>query len=176
LALTLAKLRVPFAFGGGIFNRLPALRHHIAGHFLGEDISGLTSAVQAILRAPWPLPEMIETPREYVSALEHYRERLLSIEAEMLDMLEPKVREMIQQAGANTYLAQYLGAALALGDTSFLDSDLSWIRGLLSAHQLPDAALYGYLQVYLAAVRKHLDRRGGIIVEWFQQALADSLS
>jgi DNA-binding transcriptional MerR regulator len=173
MAAALARLKVPFAFGGSIFNRLPALRRHIAGHFLGESLSELTGAVQGILYAPWPLLEVIETPREYVSALEHYRERLPSIEAEMLSLLEPQAREMIRQAGANTYLAQYLGAALALGDVNFLDNDLSWIRGLLSSHQLPDAALLGYLRAYRAAAQKHLDRRGIIIIEWFQQALAE---
>ena len=173
LALTLARLKIPFAFGGSIFNRLPALRHRIAGRFLGEGLSELTSAVQEILHAPWPLPDVIETPREYLSALEHYRERLPLIEADVLGALEPKPREMVRQAGANAYLAQYLGAAVALGDVNFLDSDLSWIRGLLSTQPLPAETLRSYLQVYLAAVRKHLDRRGAIIVEWFQQALAE---
>jgi hypothetical protein len=143
------RLKIPVGFGGRIFNRLPTLRYHIAGHFLGESLSELTSAAQEILHAPWPLPDVIETPREYLSALEHYRERLPSIEADVLGALEPKPREMVRQAGANAYLAQYLGAALALGDVNFLDSDLIWIRGLLSAQQLPDEALHGYLRVYL---------------------------
>ena len=173
MSMALARLKVPLAFGGSIFNRLPSLQRHIAGHFLGESLNELTAAVQEILHAPWPLPEVIETPREYLSALEHYRERLPAIEAEVLSLLEPKARDMIRQAGANTYLEQYLGAALALGDINFLDNDLSWIRGLLSAHRLPDAALLSYLRVYRTAVQKHLDRRGIIIIEWFQQALEE---
>jgi DNA-binding transcriptional MerR regulator len=173
MSFVLARLKVPLAFGGLVFNRLPALRHHIAGHFLGESLSDLTAAVQEILHAPWPLPEVIETSRDYVSALEHYRDRLPAIEAETLGALDPKMREMIRRSEANTYLAQYLSAALALGDVNFLDSDLSWIRGLLSAHQLPDAVLLGYLRAYRTAAQKHLDRRGTIISEWFQQALAE---
>ena len=171
LALTVQRLKIPLAYGGGIFNRLPALRHHIAGHFLGESLGELPGTVRTILRAPWPLPEAIDTSHDYVVALEHYRERLLLIEAEVLSVLDPKTREMVRRVGANAYLAQYLGAALALGDVDFLDRDMSWIRGLLSAHQLSDDVLQGYLQVYLAGVQKHLDRRGTIIVEWFQQAL-----
>jgi DNA-binding transcriptional MerR regulator len=173
MSFALARLKVPLAFGGLVFNRLPAVRHHIAGHFLGESLSDLTATVQEILHAPWPLPDVIEAPRDYVTALEHYRDRLPTIEAEVLGGLEPRMREMIRQGGANTYLAQYLGAALALGDIDFLDSDLSWIRGLLSAHQLPDAAWLGYLRAYRAAVQKLLDRRGTIIIEWFQQALEE---
>ena len=173
LALTLLRLKIPLGFGGGIFNRLPALRHHIAGHFLGESLGELTSAVQGVLHAPWPLPEVIQTTREYAGAQEHYRERLPLIEVDVLSALDPKTREVVRQAGAAAYLAQYLGAALALGDIDFLDSDLSWIRGLLSAQQLPDEALRGFLQVYLAAVQKQLDRRGTIIVAWFQRALEE---
>src|SRR5512143_3536763 len=76
LALTLQRLKIPLAYGGGVFNRLPALRRRVAGHFLGESLGELTGAAQGILRAPWPLPEVIETSREYAAALEHYRERL----------------------------------------------------------------------------------------------------
>jgi DNA-binding transcriptional MerR regulator len=173
MSFVLARLKVPLAFGGLVFNRLPALQHHIAGHFLGESLSALTATVQEILHAPWPLPDVIETPREYLAALEYYRERLPVIEADVLGALEPRARLMIRQSGANAYLAEYVGAALALGDIDFLDSDLSWIRGLLSSHQLPDAVLPGYLQVYRAAAQKHLDRRGTIILEWFQRALED---
>jgi DNA-binding transcriptional MerR regulator len=173
LALNLARLKIPLGYGGGIFNRLPELRHRIAGHFLGEDLNELPGAVQTILHDPRPLPEVIATPREYVSALEHYGERLPLIEAEVLGAVEPNTRTLLSQAGANNYLAQYLTAALALGDLEFLDSDLGWIRGLLSGHQLPDAALHGYLQVYLAAAQKHLDQRGALIIEWFKQALAE---
>jgi hypothetical protein len=173
MAVALTRPKVPFAFGGGIFNRLPSLRHHITGHYLGNDLADVPAAVQEALHAPWPPPEAIVTSWEYISALEHFRERLPLIEPDVLSMLEPGVREMLRQAEANTYLAQYLCAALALGDLDFLDSDLSWIRGLLSAHQLPDEALRGYLQVYLATLQKHLDRRGTVIVEWFQQALEE---
>jgi len=176
MALTVQRLKIPLAYGGGIFNRLPALRHHIAGHFLGESLGELPATVQTILRAPWPLPETIDTPRDYVVALEHYRERLLLIEAEVLSALEPKIREMVRQVGANAYLTQYLEAALALGDVDFLDSDMSWIRGLLATHQLPDAVLYGFLAIYWTAAQKYLDRRGTIIVEWFRRIVNERKS
>jgi DNA-binding transcriptional MerR regulator len=171
MAALLTRLKVPLAYGGIIFNRLPALRRHIAGRFVGESLSELTGVVQEILHTPWSLPDVIATPREYLSALEHYRERLPAIESTVLSTLEPKARAMITEADANTYLAQYLSAALALGDLGFLDSDLSWLRGLLSAHQLSNTALYDYLHVYLTALQQHLDRRGTIIVVWFQQTL-----
>jgi DNA-binding transcriptional MerR regulator len=173
MSLAIARLKIPLAYGGIIFNRLPALRRHIAGHFLGEELSELTHAVQDILRAPWPRPDVIEASREYAGALEHYRERLPLVEADVLSALDPKTRELARRAGATTYLAQYLGAALALGDINFLDADLIWIRGLLSAHQLSDEVLRGFLRGYLASAQKYLDRRGTIIVEWLKQTLEE---
>jgi methanogenic corrinoid protein MtbC1 len=170
MSQALARMRLPLAFGGSVFNRLPAVRRRIAGYFLGEGLSDVTGAVQEILHRPSPPPEVIETPRDYIGALENFRERLPAIEAEVLNSLEPQARELIRQAGANDYMAEYLSAALALGDINFLDGDLSWIRGLLVAHHLPDRALLDFLQVYRAAIQKHLDWRGAIIVEWFQQA------
>ena len=38
LASTSQRLKVPLAYGGGVFNRLPVLRRRVAGHFLGESL------------------------------------------------------------------------------------------------------------------------------------------
>ncbi len=173
MSLALARLKIPLAFGGLIFNRLPGLQRHITGHFLGEQLSEVAATVQEILHAPWPQPEALETPRHYLNALQNFQDHIPAIESDVMLALEPQPRDMIRQSGANTFLAQHLSAALALGNMDFLDSDLSWIRGLLSAHQLPDGMLNGYLQTYYAAVQRHLDQRGAIILEWFQQALAE---
>lgn len=172
LALALTRLKIPLAFGGRVFNQQPTLRQHIAGHFLGEDLSELPSAVQGILHRPWPLPDFIEPSPDYLMALEYYHERLALIDATVLDGLDPKLREWVWRADAPTYLAQFIEAALALGDINFLSLDLAWMRGFLSTPPLSAEALRGFLQAYLSAVQKHLDRRGAIIVDWFQRALS----
>ena len=171
MAASVTKLHIPLAFGGRVFNQQPALRRHIAGHFLGESLLDIPRAVQEILHAPWPLPEVVEASREYLAALEHYRERLPLLEAELMAAFDPKQREMVRKAGANGYFAQYLMAALGLGDMDLLDADLNWIHGLLAIHHLPDTVLRGYLEAYRQAVQQHLDRRAQMIVEWFDQAL-----
>ena len=173
MAASVTKLHIPLAFGGRVFNQQPALRRHIAGHFLGESLLDIPRAVQEILHAPWPLLETVETSREYLAALEHYRERLPLLEAELMAAFDPKQREMVRKAGANGYFAQYLMAALGLGDIDLLDADLNWIHGLLAIHHLPDTVLRGYLEAYRSATQKHLDRRAQMIVEWFDQALEE---
>ncbi len=173
MADMVTRLHIPLAFGGGIFNRQPELLRHIAGHFLGEDIAGIARAVQGLLHAPWPLPEVIETPREYVAAAQHYRERWPLLEADVMAQLNPRLRDMVEQVGANAYVAQYVNAALRLGDLNFLDVDLEWLRGLIAARHFPEEALRACLQAHVSAVQKHLDRRGHVIVEWFERTLAD---
>jgi DNA-binding transcriptional MerR regulator len=171
MAASVTRLRIPFGFGGRVFNQQPELRRHITGHFLGESLLDIPRAVQEILHAPWPLPEVVETSREYLAVLEQYRERLPLLEAELMAAFDPKQREMVRKAGANGFFAQYLMAALGLGDMDLLDADLNWIHGLLVIHHLPDSVLRGYLEAYRQAVQQHLDRRAQMIVEWFDQAL-----
>jgi MerR family transcriptional regulator, light-induced transcriptional regulator len=171
MAASVIKLHIPFAFGGRAFNQQPELRRRVAGHFLGESLLDIPRAAQDILRTPWPLPEMIETSRDYLSALEHYRERLSLLEAELMASLEPRWRELVRRSGANGYFAQYLMAALGLGDIDLLDADLNWLHGLLAIHHVPNEVLHVYLEAYRLAAQQHLDRRGAIIVDWFQVAL-----
>jgi MerR family transcriptional regulator, light-induced transcriptional regulator len=165
------RLHIPGGFGGRIFNHQPELRRHIAGHFLGESLTDIPRAAQDILRAPWPLPEVLETSKDYLIALEHYRERLALLEAELMATLDPKSREMVRHSNANGYFADYLSAALALGDIDFLAPDLEWVHGLLATQRLPANALRVYLEAYRGAAQKHLDRRAQMIVTWFDQAL-----
>ncbi len=173
MASSVTKLHIPFAFGGRVFNQQPELRRHVAGHFLSESLLDIPRAVQGVLHAPWPLPEVVETSSEYLSAFEHYRDRLPLLEAELMATLDPKLREMVRRAGANGYFAQYLMAALGLGDIGLFEADLNWIQGLLAAHHLPDDVLRVYLEAYRLSIQKHLDRRAPMIVEWFDQALEE---
>ena len=116
---------------------------------------------------------MLETPHACLEAAAHFREQQAVIETEVKDFLDPPVREAAQQAGAFAYFAQYITAALELGDIHFLDSDLNWVRGLLSMHQLPDEALLEFLQIYLRAGQSHLDERGNLILDWLRQAIQE---
>lgn len=173
MAALVTQLHVPLAFGGGVFNRHPGLRQRIPGHFLGERLADIPRAVQQIFHAPWPLPDVIEPSAAYQDTAQHYQEHLAEIEIEVLAHFAPAARESIQRIGANAYLAQYIIAALRLGDLSLLDADLEWIRGLISAHHLPDESLRHHLQVYLSAVQHQLDQRGAPIVDWCQRAIEE---
>ena len=67
-------------------------------------------------------------------------------------------------------------AALTLGNIDFLDPDIEWIEGLLVYHnQMPAEVLDSYLETYLAAAIRHLDRPGFLVIDWLSRLLGHDL-
>ena len=67
---------------------------------------------------------------------------------------------------ANSNLARNISAALRLGDTNFLGSDMNWLESLLLNRRLPLELLRQYLVAYHRAASEHLDQRGAPILAW----------
>jgi DNA-binding transcriptional MerR regulator len=166
MAEVLQSLGLPLAYGGLIFNRLPALRDRIPGQFLGESLDAAPQAVESLLAAPRPLPAARPVPAVYHQAEEHYLDRQGSIEADLSQSLDGLGVDPRDLAVANRELALNIGAALALGDMDLLDSDVAWVEGLLAHHRVPAAWLHGYLRAYQRAARDKLDERGAPILAW----------
>ena len=164
--------RTPLAFGGLIFNRIPALRRCIPGYFLGEQLPQALTQVEQWLTAASPLRPIGEaeaTPPAYHQAFDHYQEQR--------GMIEAKVWQDFRQTGGmldilpnvNKYFAQYLTAALKLGDLNFLNQDMAWLEELLRHYALPDELRQDYLRVYYQAVETCLDERGAPLIAWLGQ-------
>ena len=64
-----SKEQVPLAYGGLIFNLLPALRQRIPGHFLGEQLEAAPQRVESLMTAPRPAPTPETVPDRYLQAL-----------------------------------------------------------------------------------------------------------
>ncbi len=162
---------VLLAFGGLIFNRIPALRQHIPGHFLGESLKKAPQAVETLLTAPVPpsLPAVDAPSEDYRQALAHYREQRTMIEAQLWHSVGILEIPHNLLAYANQELGRNITAALALGDIDFLCDDLSWVQDLLQNHNIPQGMLCRYLDAYLHAAQNNLDARGDLIVTWMEQ-------
>jgi DNA-binding transcriptional MerR regulator/methylmalonyl-CoA mutase cobalamin-binding subunit len=174
VAQSLQHLGVPTAYGGMIANLVPALRDRIPGHFLGEDLDQATQTVETLMMAPRRLPVVEAVSEGYRQAQVHFREREGLIEADMIRASRSMAIASQYLAIANRHLAQNIDAALALGDMSYLGTDLEWIKGLLSNYDLPVAGLRGYLVAYLQAAREHLDERGEPIVTWLDRVIREN--
>ncbi|MBN1218234.1 MAG: MerR family transcriptional regulator [Anaerolineae bacterium] len=166
------KARVPLAFGGLIFNRVPDLRFRIPGHFLGEQLPQVPAQIEQWLTASRPLSPVVEAkPVEgsYPPALAHYQLQRGLVEAKVWEELRNSNGLLDFLPYANGYLAKYIVAGLRLGDMNYLNEDLAWLEQLIRHYALPEELLSRYLRVYHQAIKTHLDERGEIITTWLAQ-------
>jgi len=166
MADLLYRRRVLLAFGGRVFNTLPALRSRIPGHFLGERLDLAPQVVEQILASPHPPAPVQVAAESHRLALAHFRERQTLIEAQVWGAMQPSGISYEYLNIAETYLANNIAAALAFGDMDLVQADLDWVKDLLRNHHLPTETLYDYLRFYHQAARAHLDERGVPILEW----------
>jgi methanogenic corrinoid protein MtbC1 len=171
MAQVLQREGVPMAYGGLIFNLLPALRQRIPGHFLGERLEAAPQAVESLMVAPRPVPAAEPIPEVYHQAWEHFEDRQSLVEAHVIQRLNAMGYAHNHVALANRELSLNIGAALALGSMDFLRTDIEWVTGLIHNHRLPAEALYNYLETYYKTAREQLDARGQPIVAWLGNVL-----
>ena len=157
---------IPLAYGGRIFNQLPALRPYIPGYFIGESLVDTPQVVGRLLSGPFRLPSADPVPVEYQQALAHYLSRQPMLEAEVLQAMTRLEIPDAQVTHANGFLTRNIAAALAFGDMSLLDQEIIWLEGLFSNHRMPISSLYRYLHAYYMAAKAHLDPRGRPVVTW----------
>jgi DNA-binding transcriptional MerR regulator len=163
------ETRTPLAFGGLIFNRVPALREYISGYFLGEDLQSGVAQVEQWLTAPGPIMPVVEAKQAdetYQKAKIHFQEQRGLIEAGVWQKLRDSNGLLDLLPHVNGYLARYINAALTLGDLNFLNEDMAWVEELLRHYSLPDKLMWRYMEVYHEVVDSYLDKRGEPIVRW----------
>jgi methanogenic corrinoid protein MtbC1 len=170
-AEVLQREGVPLAYGGLIFNLLPALRQHIPGHFLGERLEAAPQAVESLMVAPRPVPAAEAVPEAYRRARAHFEDRHALIEAHALQRLHDMGYTDNHVALATRELNLNIDAALALGDMDFLGTDIEWVVGLIKNYRLPARALYSYLAAYRDAAKGQMDERGRPVIAWLGEVL-----
>ncbi len=161
--------RVPIGFAGGAFNSLPAIRSRIPGFFLGESVDTALSVVDSLLSTPRAAPPAEPLPVESGLALEHFRRRRVSIEAELVEAAATNGFPSWQIADASAELARHMEAALALGDVSLLDAGLAHLEHALNLSTLGEDALPGFLHAYSQVAKEQLDERAEPIFAWLRR-------
>lgn len=169
MAHLLQQEEIPLAYGGAIFNHVPALRQRIPGHFLGERLDLVPQVVEQLIGSLKPSPKAEPVPGSYLEALAHYREKQASIEVDVWNALKSGPVAQTHLANANTRMAGNISAALSLGSMAYLGSTVAWLEGLLVNYQIPAGQLYDYLDAYYQAARAHLDKRGEPVINWLAE-------
>ncbi len=169
IARSLHEQKITLAYGGLVFNLLPAVRSRILGHFLGERLDQAPQAVEQVLSSPPPLPPVEAISQAYQQALPHYRERQGLIESEVWQAMEPVGVDYGHMSTASAHFGLNIISALKLGDMELLGSEIEWVEGLLRNFRLPARLLRHYLRLYYQAASTHLDERGAPVTAWLER-------
>ncbi|MBC7227455.1 MAG: cobalamin B12-binding domain-containing protein [Thermoflexales bacterium] len=169
LGRLLREMGVPLAFGGRVFNQVPALRSRIAGYFLGERMEDTPARLAEWAVSPLPLP--IVTPED--EAIRRTRDAFLGreweVRARVLSLLS------VHPATANLpdWLAEYtfshIRSALMLGDIALADAHVDWLRGLRDGFSLPLGWVAPFLEAYRKGVERYLGDDGAPLLEWLEE-------
>ena len=165
MALLLQDLGTPLAFGGVIFNQLPELVTKIPGHYLGNEVSNVPRRIEQIGRSPVTKISYEQITQQFQRALENYSQKQPLIEAYVSVAMGQYNLPNGTMEQAKRVFHDHLIAALALGDTTTLDTSIHWVEGLLQNHGMPMEALTHYLETYRKAIQEHLGEQGSIISE-----------
>ncbi|GAB4430628.1 MAG: hypothetical protein Kow0031_11530 [Anaerolineae bacterium] len=168
-AQVLYNEKIPVAFGGRIFNQVPALQQRIPGYFLGEQIDQISDRVRQILANLRLPPDSLPVSGEYRRALNHFRERQPYIESAVWETIDSGQLPQVVLAYWNLNTARNISGALMLGDLAYLGSDLAWAKEMLINHNLTMDTLHTYLSAYYHAADQNLDTQGEVILAWLSQ-------
>jgi methanogenic corrinoid protein MtbC1 len=167
-ALALYERHIPLAYGGLIFNRIPALRQRITATFLGESLEAAVDKIEQLIQSPATLSP-IEFDEKYKLLAQSFRLSQTLIEKELYTALQKDGVQIGTIAEVNTFFGTRLAAALDLGDPAFMEGELTWIAGLLTSHHLPSEQLRFYLGAYSRCVHAVLGKHGNPINQWIDK-------
>lgn len=173
-ALALQELGIPLAYGGLIFNRAPGLRQRIPGHFLGESLPESINMVEQLVANPIPVPAAAGLDEKYLALARRFREKRVQIEERLMEMLREGNLSIEHIDEANTYFGNRLSAALELGDITFLEVDMDWVKRLLASRQIAASQMYPYLTAYSQAAAETMGDGSAPITGWIASYLANN--
>ncbi len=168
VARLLEECEVAFAFGGSIFNRIPALRNRIPAHFLGENLEDSLSLIDSLLTGAVSLPVKKQAADDHRAILARFQENRPRIELFVLGTMQKLGLTLDQITDVNRYLGDRISAALAFGDSSLIEPDLEWLRGWHSTRLLHSNVLAGYLKAYSQILEESMGGTRDDISKWMQ--------
>jgi DNA-binding transcriptional MerR regulator len=170
------SLGIPLAYGGGIFNQIPAATQYISGYYLGTDVASVPQMVDRLVTAPPPMPTAQPVSLKYTQALLKLNEYGGAIAVHVSSAFRSEPITPAQLDNANAYLNQLIASALTLGDINLLDHSCDRLDHLLNSFGLSVLWVRKYYATYSKAVESYLREDGAIIVDWLAKYERSRLS
>lgn len=170
--ITLLASGKHMAYGGLIFNRIPALRERIPASFLGEEIAASLEKVEAILNGKLAVPVFAPIENTYQQLAQDFMEHRSAIDMHVLQNMSQSGLPIDFLNEGNRFFGNELYAALQLGDPDYMEADLGWVKNMLSARQISPERLNPYLTAYRDALNEVIGTRSAAITNWLGARLS----
>lgn len=173
LGLLLREMGVSLAFGGRVFNQVPALRSRITGHFLGERMEETPARLEEWATRSPSLPPIVSISGEYHRAQTLYLEQEWLIRARVLSLLSVHPVTSNLPDWLLEYTFSHIRSALALGDMALADAYVDWLRGLRDGFSLPDGWVAPFLEAYRKGIERYLGGDGAPLLGWLDRQIGE---
>jgi DNA-binding transcriptional MerR regulator len=171
IAEVLYQHEVPFAYGGGVFKRIPNLQSRIPGDYLGDDFTHVVDIVERVLKEKSIDGKVKPLPSEYLSALKQFQDAQAEIGQKVRMEMETTTIPDHLISIATSHLNQNVTATLQLGEMDFLGDDIDWAREMLNLQGFPQEYLDEYLNAYASALGSVLNELSQPILDYFSKNL-----
>jgi hypothetical protein len=157
---------IPLAYGGLIFNRVPALRESIPAHFLGEDLHAAAEKAKSLLLHGKTEAVKASKTNPYHALAVRFIDKRAAIEFSVHEQLAAMGHPTEHITDANHFFSSSLLAALKLGDPAYLETDLDWVSQLLDGRNMDGTLLEEYLKIYGSRLVEHLGGEAAAVTKW----------
>lgn len=169
----LARLEVPSAYGGAIFNLIPSLRYHVTGHFLGETVEGAVQIINKIMTFDPPMQKAKPLQPHYEAARQHFDSVQYLIDFDVRQNLGKKNIPFMHLEDTNSRFKRDILAALNLGNIALVNPGYKLGQQLMRNYGISVEMQYIYVQAYHQAAKKHLNSEGQLITDWLSSIEAN---
>ena len=162
----LLEYKIPAAYGGWIFERIPDLVSHIPASYLGTDLPSSIENIESLISNPRPHDTFEPRPLQHQKLVK----KLNNMGPELNSLLRTKlsntnnVLNTVDIYEINQHLIRDISAALTFGDTKILRFNLNWLSGLIGSRNIDYDQLRIYLNLFSSTVEELLGPEANIIL------------
>lgn len=165
--------KIPFGFGGYIFNCLPELHKHIPGHFLGEHLEQAQSNIVTLIARGIQRNEGISITEQYTLALGHFQDAAHQIASGTeISLANSAIPPSLVWYTIN-HLNKSICAALKIGEIELLTHDLNWLYKLMINRGTSSSDAQNIFRAFSQSAQDHLSSNESFLLDWLSMTAQD---
>lgn len=169
IAKSVLESGVVVGYGGRIFRLVPKIRDRIPAYYLGDTLEASPAKIEILVREGFPPPGIPPVRKRMAEA---YQSLMREGDAVAFHVSHRMAAMGVPEAAlgqALTFTNRGLQAALSLGDLTFMEEDLSWVRGLLQHRGVNAAQLSAFWGHYRDVSLQLMGEEAQPLTDWMEQ-------